>query len=898
MCHVFMALTGQAGVERVCALKVLKEVRAGRDAEELTQRFLDEAKVVTKLSHESLVYVFDFGIQERQGFLAMEYVQGKSITETWNRCAARRDGFPIGLSLYYIGELVSALWYAANVEGLGLVHRDISPSNVMLTYTGGVKLIDFGLAKWKTKVVQTATGVQWGKTSYMSPEQYTGKPVDHRSDLFSAGVILWELLTGRQMFPPSETRAPNAVPPPPSHFTRDVTAALDAVVARALAVQPAERFQSGEEMCAALMAEMPKDVGGKLYAAKFIGRLFETEIRDETAEQRTLIEQAGQMDAPVTIAKVDPAIVGAAIHEGETAPERDPDGLLGKTLCERYYVRRLVGEGAMGRVYEGHHTGIGKRVAIKIAHQVERRKTEVAKRFQREALAPAQIGHPNIADVTDCGTTPSGEFFFVMEFIDGVGLDAVIRRDGQLTIERALTIAGQVCRALEAAHRAGIIHRDLKPSNVMLVRSQDQEDMVKVLDFGVAKFLHETGDGGNLTLTDATIGTPKYMAPEQIRGGGKVDFRSDIYSLGAILYTMLAGGHLPIDGTTIDEIWQRKLTRDARPLRDFRSDLSADLEELILRCLAREPGKRPSSAEELKKQLVAHLESARAMSNSIMGMRSPSQTEVLSERTRRRHMQFGIAAGALTAVLIAGTGMLLIRRPSAPAAPAPQPVLPLPLSPSPTPTSAPLPQPTPSPQPSPSPPTAASPSPRPAPVPPPQQALAPLPQPASLTAGSPIPPPATLPAVTNPPPAQPVRGPAARKKRMPASALASTPSRTSKVSLTGATEATQAAPKASPEDLAALLDQAAKAIAKAEAAFGQGRLAAARIAATEAVEKTQTAPPDLKARAQIVMGKIQLASEEFAEAERSFTRALALDPRNPVALKGKSRAHAAAQSSP
>ena len=147
MGHVFMALTGQAGVERVCALKILKEVRAGRDAEELTQRFLDEAKVVTKLSHENLVYVFDFGIHERQGYLAMEYVQGKSITETWNRCAARRDGFPIGLSIYYIAELVSALWYAANVDGLGLVHRDISPSNVMLTYTGGVKLIDFGLAK-------------------------------------------------------------------------------------------------------------------------------------------------------------------------------------------------------------------------------------------------------------------------------------------------------------------------------------------------------------------------------------------------------------------------------------------------------------------------------------------------------------------------------------------------------------------------------------------------------------------------------------------------------------------------------------------------------------------------------------------------------------------------------
>lgn len=870
MGHVFMALTGQAGVERVCALKVLKEVRAGRDAEELTQRFLDEAKVVTKLSHESLVYVFDFGIQERQGFLAMEYVQGKSITETWNRCAARRDGFPIGLSLYYIGELVSALWYAANVGGLGLVHRDISPSNVMLTYTGGVKLIDFGLAKWKAKVVQTATGVQWGKTSYMSPEQYAGKPVDHRSDLFSAGVILWELLTGRQMFPPSEARVPNATVPPPSRFTQDVTPGLDGAVSKALAINPVDRFQSGEEMCAALMAEMPRDSGGKLQAAKFIARLFETEIRDETIEQRQLVELAAAVDNPPPVVKADPGIVSAPINEGQTARDPDPDGLLGKTLSERYYVRRLVGEGAMGRVYEGHHTGIGKRVAIKIAHQVERRKSEVAKRFQREALAPAQIGHPNIADVTDCGTTPGGEFFFVMEFIDGVGLDAVIRRDGQLTIERALIIAGQVCRALEAAHRAGIIHRDLKPSNVMLVRSQDEEDLVKVLDFGVAKFLHETGDGANLTLTDATIGTPKYMAPEQIRGGGKVDFRSDIYALGAILYAMLAGGHLPIDGTTVDEIWQRKLTRDPRALSDFRSDLSSDLEELVLRCVARDPAKRPTSAEELKKQLVAHLEAVRAMGNSILGMKSPSQTEVLSERTRRRRRQTGLALGALTTVLIAGSGMYFIRHgdsrtpvvqssdPSAAragtATPARTNEMPAP----------PMVQPDPGPLPAPAPAPHASPSPTET-------------RPPKGETGTPV---AQLARTTPPPsPAQPV----AAKPKPPRE-----PTHDPEVpSRPGSAEDPE-------QGSAASNDVASRVISKAEAAFSSRHLATARIAATEALEAAKQASPALQARAHIVMGKVELASEQFGDAERSFDHALMIEPGNPIARKGKERARAAA----
>jgi serine/threonine protein kinase len=861
MGHVFMALTGQAGVERVCALKVLKEVRAGRDAEELTQRFLDEAKVVTKLSHENLVYVFDFGIHERQGYLAMEYVQGKSITETWNRCAARRDGFPIGLSLHYIAELVSALWYAANVDGLGLVHRDISPSNVMLTYTGGLKLIDFGLAKWKAKVVQTATGVQWGKTSYMSPEQYIGKPVDHRSDLFSAGVILWELLTGRQLFPAAEARLPNAPITPPSRFTRNVSPELDRAVQKALANSPADRFQTGDEMCAALMAEMPREPGGKLQAAKFIGRLFESEIRDETALQRELVEQAGQMDDPHADKRIDPSVVSQPMSDGETTPDPDPDGLLGKTLSDRYFIRRLVGEGAMGRVYEGHHTGIGKRVAIKIAHQVERRKTEVARRFQREALAPAQIGHPNVADVTDCGTTPSGEFFFVMEFIDGISLDAVIKRDGQLSIERALAIAAQICRALEAAHRAGIIHRDLKPSNVMLVRSQDQEELVKVLDFGLAKFLHDTGDAGNLTLTDATVGTPKYMAPEQIRGGSKVDFRSDIYALGAILYAMLAGGRLPIEGATIDEIWQRKLARNPQPLRDHRSDLPGDLEELVLDCLARDPGKRPSSAQSLKKQLLAHLETVRAMSDSILAMKSPSQTEILSERRRRRRARLGIALGALTAVGISVLGIRLLQsppsesraaRPSAPAASA-------------APPSAPAENPPAE--------KMHAPVGEPAPVAKPQRRAAEIASPSAQAASAPsLAGPEQL-----PPPAAKIR-----PGKLPGSKIE-----------TGDSHLPTTA-KTSSEHDGAGDEAAAEVIAKAEAAFSGGHMASARISATQAVAAAATASAALKVRAHVIMGKVELASERFAEAERAFDRALAVDPASAIARKGKERARDAA----
>jgi serine/threonine protein kinase len=617
MGRVFMALTGQAGVERVCALKILRTFQAGRHAEEMTQRFLDEAKVVTKLSHENLVYVFDFGVHDRQGYLAMEYVHGKTFTEAWNRCAIKRTGFPTGVAIYLIGELVAALGYAHRLEGMNLVHRDISPSNLMLTYTGGVKLIDFGLAQWNDKVAQTAAGTNWGKVSYMSPEQYLGKPVDHRSDLFSAGIILWELLTGRQLFPASQSRQPNQKVPSPSTLNDALSAKLDEVLGRALAANPADRFATGEEMSAALLAEMPREGGGKLAAAAFLAQLFDAEMRAETAEQRELLQRAAELGDRVPPLEVSDS----------AASENDP--LIGKVLGERYHVRRRIGEGAMGRVYEGHHTGIGKRVAIKIPRRTERRKTELARRFQREALAPSQIGHPNVVDVTDCGTTEDGDFFFVMEFVDGVDLEALVRRDGAMAVERTLLVSIQVCRALEAAHRAGIIHRDLKPSNVMLVRPSDEQgDLVKVLDFGVAKFLREEA-GPNLTVPDAAVGTPRFMAPEQIGGGGVVDFRADIYAVGGLLYFMLSGGHCPIEGSNVQNVWQRKLTEDPTPLRNYRSDLPDELDALIMQCLAREAARRPASADDLKKLLLALLEEARTISSSLAGLKVPSSTAVV-----------------------------------------------------------------------------------------------------------------------------------------------------------------------------------------------------------------------------------------------------------------------------
>jgi serine/threonine protein kinase len=733
----------------------------------------------------------------------------------WNRCAQRKVGFPTGVSLFLIGELLAALAYAHRAGGLSLVHRDVSPSNVMVAYTGGVKVIDFGLAKWRAKVSETAAGINWGKLNYMSPEQHHGKTVDHRSDLFSAGVIIWELLTGRQLFPNAKARAELREIPPPSRFNSSVTPGLDLVVLKALRTSPGDRFLNGEQMAAALAAETPRN-SSKRQLADFIERLFSTDRLAEEAEQQALLARVAELgeDMPV----------GLSSTSGANA--NDP--LVGTVLAERYYVKRLVGQGAMGRVYEGHHTGVGKRVAIKIPRHAERRKAALLQRFKREAQAASQIGHVNIADVTDCGTTPGGDFFFVMEFIDGVDLEKLIKRDGAVPLERVLVIGLQIARALEAAHQAGIIHRDLKPSNVMLVRGREEADLAKVLDFGVAKFLRgdtggaQVGPVPELTQHDAAVGTPRYMAPEQIGAGREIDFRADIYALGGVLYFMLSGGRAPVEGDTVEKVWQRKLNDDPTPLPDHRPDVPEELELLVMRCLARDPAQRPPSMTALKAALVASLEKVRSMESALLPARAQSQTEVAANR------RWGVALGSAAAALLVVTAAAVIWR-------ARMDVI--------------------------DPPAAA------------RESAPDLPA-TALTSGSAAnerehqPPPALRSPVVAAPPAEP-RRPEPRES----SPLAPAPDRRLARKLPPAVQRPPVAP-------AGLLE-------RGEALFDKGDFVDAETVATKAVRAEGSL------RAYLLLGKIQLETEQFDEAAASYTQALRLDRGNTTALHGLEKARAA-----
>jgi serine/threonine protein kinase len=641
MGQLFLALTGTHGLEKLC---VIKQVIPDLIASENSRRFRDEALVALRLAHGNMVSVFDAGIDAGQIFLAMEYVDGKDLLATWNRCAEKRVPFPVDVSVYIVKEVARALVYAHAFEDLKLVHRDVSPANVLLSYTGEVKLTDFGLAMSILKMERTTPGIVYGKLSYLSPEQARRQPLDGRVDIYAAGILLWELLTGRQLFPISSpadqpnpdamARARNPEVVPPSKISSRVPPELDRIVMRALAVEREDRYPSAEllraDLAAFLAETAPKTDADRL--AGFLRPLFADDAREEKRERDRLIAASramlsgaigpGHSLAPAAAA---PAL-GSSSLPGDVQRTPGSDPRVGTTLGGRYHIRRLCGEGAMGRVYEAQHIDIGRRVAIKVLHARFHHSADLVERFRREARAASKIGHPNIVDVTDSGTTPDGAFYFVMEYLEGQNLEELITKNGPLRVERALLVAAQIARALEAAHAAEVIHRDLKPANVMLVNRNDEDDFVKVLDFGISKDL-DMAVGAALTRPDVAIGTPVYMAPEQAAGKA-ADTLTDVYAVGGLLYEMLTA-EPPCTGNDAMEVLQRKATEDPRPIGEVRPDLPRDVQKLVMRALARTPGDRHWSMTAFKEQILACLTTVGGAPSPVRGLgASPNPTRL------------------------------------------------------------------------------------------------------------------------------------------------------------------------------------------------------------------------------------------------------------------------------
>ncbi len=291
------------------------------------------------------------------------------------------------------------------------------------------------------------------------------------------------------------------------------------------------------------------------------------------------------------------------------------DPLIGAEVAGRYKVIKRLGEGGMGQVYLAMHEVIEKKVALKILRPEYSEKPDIVTRFQQEAISASRIKHPNVLEVFDFGQLENnGCFFLAMEFLEGRDLSDEISAMGVMEPNRAIPIALQICRALGAAHSRGVVHRDMKPENVFLQRTTDGEEIVKIVDFGIAQLRSPDKPQGEspeepkrrrLTKTGMIFGTPEYMAPEQA-AGKQADLRVDIYATGIILYEMFTGA-VPFTGETFMAVLASQLNDDAPGMREIVPDLalSRELEAVIMHTLAKKPDDRFQSMAELAAAISA-----------------------------------------------------------------------------------------------------------------------------------------------------------------------------------------------------------------------------------------------------------------------------------------------------
>jgi serine/threonine protein kinase len=296
--------------------------------------------------------------------------------------------------------------------------------------------------------------------------------------------------------------------------------------------------------------------------------------------------------------------VAACPHDGTLLVKLQQDSLLGTVLDNSYEVISIIGHGGMGVVYKARHTLMDRIVAIKMLKSTLISDSMSVKRFQQEVKASARIDHPHAITVYNFGISPEGLPYIVMDFLQGNSLAEVIKAEGHVEVDRGVKIITQACEALAHAHKQGVVHRDLKPSNIVLTEYDEDPDFVKVVDFGVAKLMGGTAEGAQrLTQTGEVCGSPVYMSPEQCMGQ-ELDLRSDIYSMGILIYETLTG-KLPLIGRTMVDTMSKHVSEMPPSFSKVRPDLYIPerIEQVVMRAMAKDPADRHQNMDELREDL-------------------------------------------------------------------------------------------------------------------------------------------------------------------------------------------------------------------------------------------------------------------------------------------------------
>ena len=593
MATVYLCTDSRNG--RLVAAKVLHTEYASALT---TERFLREVEFVSRLDHPCIPKVIETGMMGELPFYVMTYVEGEPLRKT----IEREGRLPVAEAVRIARAILGPMGYA---HDRGIVHRDIKPDNLIVA-ADGVHVLDFGIAR---AIVDaggerlTKTGLTVGTPAYLSPEQaLADRTLDQRSDIFSLGCVIYEMLAGAPAFsgptPQALIARRFAAPPRPlSDFRDDVPEALARVIARSMAVPPGDRY--------------------------------------------------------ATAAELDTALYAAIRIEASQAPESDLLARLKMMFADSYRVEEEMKGGGMSRLFLATDLELRRKVVIKILPP-DLTSPMMLSRFRRESEVTARLQHPHILPVISAGVR-DGLAYYVMPFFEGESLRARLHREGQLSIDDSERILTEMSDALSCAHDQGVIHRDIKPENILILGGH-----AVLADFGIASALSNAGSGERITGTGISLGTVGYMAPEQALGEKNVDGRADIYSLAVVGYEMLAGVP-PFTGDTDQAILVGHLTRQAEPVEILREDTPPALSAAIRKGLEKDPVLRFQTARDFCEALkdpnvVAPAKTRQQSTDGVASLVIPAKAG------KRPWWKVGVPVAAV-ALLAAGAAYVKMRPP-------------------------------------------------------------------------------------------------------------------------------------------------------------------------------------------------------------------------------------------
>ena len=575
--------------------------------DEARSRFLREIQLLSSIRHPGIVSVLESGEIDGLFYLIAEHEEGIDLENYLAAQGKLPEKDAVNLIIPVI-ECLKHVW-----EDQQIVHRDIKPEKIFITDDNKVKILDLGLAKSLSNDTMELTGAGFaiGTPDYMSPEQAGGEDLDYRSDMYSLGLVLYQMVTAQKAFSGPVMEVMNKqmteMPPSPSEVG-GVSERCSNIIEKMIQKSPDDRFGSWDECIEAMHLLLDSTIMES--DLQFDVKDFEVDQADdfEPSFENLTGDDDGAFGAPKVnasgiILEEEEAVEESAMGLDTPAPPREVDVIEpGSIIGNGYEIDRQVGSGSMGDIYLAFSEESDKLVQVKIlpAHMTDDQ--EKVERFLQEIKITASLQHGNLLCVLEAGED-NGRYYLVTEYEEGISYHDYIGRYGPLPEKDALRFLAQIADVLKYAWaEKKLLHREIKPENILIKEGSKE---AKLTDFGVAKTLE--GDSLNLTGMGFTIGTPDYMSPEQVRGEEDLDFRSDMYAIGLVLYESLTKQKV-FQSDNVMQLMTMQMNDPHKPIRSVNGEVSKYCAELIDRLLCKEKEGRFESWDDLLRAMHRVLE--------------------------------------------------------------------------------------------------------------------------------------------------------------------------------------------------------------------------------------------------------------------------------------------------